>query len=374
MTTTSTRRLLFALAAILAIASQASIAQEGRAGSIGSNPTDRWNDQSKETTSRTRGVGVGERSYYNDRQRGYFWYEDDPPPPPKETPVDALAQPGQQPQPQEPPPLSVAWLQKKLEETRVRAIDNPTRENVELYVYLQKIAMDKAEKFAVMSQQVAMINPALDESFENPTTTFARKARLQAQESEQGRVLKELASKIGIYYFFKSDCPYCAKQNVTLSALKGDYGFHVMPISTDHRPMPDGLFADWIPDKGQAATLGISATPTLYLFHPPNEVVFLSAGLQTEGQLHKRILQVAEANGWLSRADLEKALRGLPRDFLVDAVRDLGEIDWTDPQQALDALRYASRRGVERAHLDQLGGSQGSQGTPVKPVTPEKNR
>lgn len=333
---------------------------EGPTGTLGNNSTARWNDLSTDRTTRTRGAGVGEGSYYNDRQRGYYWYETDPNPPPAPQPSapQPVAQTKANPEPE---PLSVVWLQKKLEETRVAAIDNPTRENVELYVYLQKIAMDKAEKFALMSQQVSLINPALDESYENPTTTFARKARLQAQESEQGRVLKDLAGKVGIYYFFKSDCPYCAKQNITLQALANDYGYPVLPVSIDHQGMPDGSFKDWVPDRGQAQQLGISATPTLYLFHPPNEVVFLSAGLQTEGQLHKRILQVSEANGWLSKADLEKALRGLPREFLVDAVHDLGEIDWSNPQEALEALRYASRRGVEKAQLDLSGTGSGQQ-------------
>ena len=313
----------------------------------------RWNEVDSQQNRATRGQDIGARGYYKERERGYYWYETDPAidrAPEIKTPrVPGVPQPGTEPE-----PLSVKWLQQKLEETRVAAIDNPTRENVELYVYLQKISMDKAEKFALMSQQVATINPALDESYENPTTTMARTARLRAQEGEQSRVLKDVAKTVGIYYFFKSDCPYCAKQNVTLDAVSRNFGFRVMPISVDHRPMGDGVFPEWVPDRGQAEKLGISATPTLYLFHPPNEVVFLGAGLQTEGQLQKKILQVAEANKWLSKDELERAMRGLPRDFLVDAVEDLGEIDWSTPQSALEALRFASRRGLERAKMSDL--------------------
>lgn len=330
----------------------------------------RWVETDNSNSRRTRGVGVGEGSYYKDRERGYYFYEEDPEAAKRQreqAPTVTISPPSQQHE-----PMSVKWLQEKLEETRIAAIDNPTRENVELYVYLQKISMDKAEKFALMSQQVAMINPDLDESMQNPTTTYARGARMRAQEGEQERVMRQVAETTGIYYFFKSDCEYCAKQNATLTALVEQYGFHVLPISVDHAGMPGGAFPSWVPDRGQAAKLGITATPTLYLFHPPNEVAFLSAGLQTEGQLRKRILQVSNANGWLSKEDLEKALRGLPRDFLVDAVQDLGEVDWTNPSSALEALRYASQKGVERAKASDVMGvgpavNAGPQATPIEP-------
>jgi conjugal transfer pilus assembly protein TraF len=328
--------------------------------------SERWVETGSDAQIRkTRGVNVNKNGYFKDRERGYFFYEDDPEEARRrlEEQQTAAAQPAK-PTEKAHEPLSVAWLKEKLPEVRNAAIDNPTRENVEYYVYLQKIAMDKAEKFALMSQQVTLVNPDLDESVDNPTTTFARQARVRATDREQARVLRDLAGKVGIYYFFKSDCQYCSKQNITLNTTMRDYGFRIMPISIDHQGFPDGSFPNWVPDRGQAAKLKISVTPTLYLFHPPNEVVFLAAGLQTEGQLQKRILQVSQANGWLSKEELERAMRGLPRDFLVDAVKDLGEVDWTDTKSALDALRHASRRGLEKAKAsDLLLGGAGEQPT-----------
>ena len=361
MSTIAPSRFIVGLITALLLASSGgqSIAQE--------SSSDRWVDTGTQST-KTRGVDLNRGGYYRDRERGYYWYEEDPERKEPLPPPEAMTSTQQSP-PSEHEPLSVRWLQEKLEETRIAAIDNPTRENVELYVYLQKISMDKAEKFAIMSQQVAMINPDLDESYDNPTTTFARKARLNAQGGEQTRVLGELAQRVGIYYFYRSDCEYCAKQNMTLQALTRDHGYNIMPIAIDHRPLADGSYPDWVPDRGQAKLLNVTVTPTLYLFHPPNEVAFLSAGLQTEGQLTKRILQVSEANGWLSKDEMERAMRGLPRDFLVDAVKDLGEVDWTNSESALEALRYASRRGVEKARLnDVLTGSNpeaGIQGTKI---------
>jgi len=310
-------------------------------------PLERWVETGA-PTSQTR--GVGQKGWNHDRERGWHWYESDPNPPavpPVPPPQTAPASPATS----EHAPLSVFWLQEKLEESRIAAIDNPTRENVEFYVYLQKIAMDKAEKFAIMSQQVALVNPDLDESYDNPTSTFVRRARLDARDSEQQRVLRALAEEVGIYYFYRSDCAYCARQNPILKRLEAEYGLRILPIAIDHLPSHDGAFPNWIPDQGQAQALGVTVTPTLYLFRPPNEAAFLAAGLQSETQLIKRLFQVAEASGWLPREDMEKAMRGMPREFLLDAVQDLDDVDWSDPNQALEALRHVSRRGVERTHL-----------------------
>jgi len=316
--------------------------------SLAQSPPERWVDTGAQT-AQTR--GVGQKGWQHDRERGWYWFESDPNPPvvaPVNPPPGTPGAPRSEPEPE---PLSVLWLQQKLEETRIAAIDNPTRENVELYVYLQKMAMDRAEKFAIMAQQVAMVNPDLDESYENPTSTFVRRARLDTRDNEQERVLRALAENVGIYYFYRSDCTYCARQNPILKRMEAEHGLRILPISIDHLPSHDGAFPNWQPDQGQAQALGVNATPTMYLYHPPNDVAFLAAGLQSEPQLIKRIFQVAEANGWLSREDLEKAMRGMPREFLLDAVQDLEDVDWSDPNRALEALRHASRHGVERANL-----------------------
>jgi len=200
--------------------------------------------------------------------------------------------------------------------------------------------------------QVAMVNPDLDESYENPTSTFVRRARLDTRDNEQQRVLRALAEDVGIFYFYRSDCAYCARQNPILKRMEAEHGLRILPISIDHLPSHDGAFPNWRPDQGQAQALGVNVTPTMYLFRPlTNDAVFLAAGLQSEPQLIKRIFQVAEASGWLSREDLEKAMRGMPREFLLDAVQDLEDVDWSDPNRALEALRHASKHGVERANL-----------------------
>lgn len=140
----------------------------------------------------------------------------------------------------------------------------------------------------------------------------------------------------------------------------------MLPISLDQKPLLDGSFQEWVPDSGQGSALSISSTPTLYLFRPPHELVLLSVGLQTLPDLETKVLTVAHGHGWLSDADFEQAVRGFSQDYLVDSAKDLQGVDWNDSSKALDALRKASQRAVEKSHMDAdaNGGSGVFQGTP----------
>ena len=306
------------------------------------------------TERKTRGLDT-EGHYYGDRERGWFWYEVDPdlPPPPEEQEFA----PGQGTPEEAAKPMTVEWLKKEMEEAKIRGINNPTRENVEYYAYLEKIMLDMSEKFALMRQQVTMVNPSLDETIDNPTTMISKRARSEVKNSEQERILSDIAKDVGIYYFFKSDCPYCRKQNIPLREMTKRYGFHVLGVSIDGLPMPDDIIKTWTPDRGQAAKLEVQATPTLYLVKPPNEVVLVTTGVQTLPGLIRRVLQVSHAQGWIEDATFDKAMRGLPRRFFVDALED-EDVDWDDPVAALDAMRRASSRAKASTTIDALGVSQ----------------
>jgi len=311
----------------------------------------------------TRGQGVDGR-FYDDARRGWYWFEEDPdrrrqlkPEPEAQTQAPAPSNPHK--------PLSVEWLRQELEDARVLAIDDPSPENVEYYALVEKLALDKASAFAAMRAQVALTNPALDETINNPVTTLARTARRDERSAELSRVLGSLAEKVGIYYFYKSDCPYCLKQNMSLLELQRMYDFAVLPIAIDARPMPDGAFANWRPDRGQAQMLAIEQTPTLYLMRPPSELVLLINGVQTLGGLEQRILQIAHANNWIDREDFDRAMRGAPNRLLVDALDGVEGVDWNDRSAALQALRSAAGQGVQRASAQDIFPTPSGQATRV---------
>jgi conjugal transfer pilus assembly protein TraF len=313
--------------------------------------------------ARAEGDNSKDSPTYGDRERGWHWYEPIPvdPEPREELPVEDTAPP----QEEGPPPFSVEWLQAKIEETKRAAITDPSPEKVELYLYYQKAAMDKAEAFAMAYQQAVTTNPDLDETVANPVVKTARTARRRVRDQEQTRVLGDLSNQIGIYYFFKSDCPYCAQQNPVMRMIATENNFSVLAISIDGLPMQTRDITEYVVDQGQAEMLGVTSTPTMFLVNKDGGIAPLAVGVQSLDTLKSRILQVAYSNKWISKGDFDAATKGAPKDLLIEAVMDhVDDVDWNDPAQALEAFRSISETGLKKP--EEMTGDNSLQSTPLR--------
>jgi conjugal transfer pilus assembly protein TraF len=282
---------------------------------------------------------IGDRAeFYEDRSRGWHWYETQPettapPPRPPAAPAEASTAPA----------FSAAWLRDALPRYRDLALDDPTPSNVELYYLLQRLTMDKAERFADVAGRVVAGNAFLDESNERPQTQLAKSAARRAQSKERAQASAALrALKVGYWYFFRSDCPFWHKQNPILEMLARESGVPLLPISLDGLPLADGAFPDFVTDEGQGAQLGVRVTPTLYLVRPPMQAVLVAAGVRTLDELEDRVLMVARDEGWISEDTYYAATRGTVPTFLSERVREEPRLE-DDPARLLDALRQATR-------------------------------
>lgn len=289
--------------------------------------------------------------FYGQEDNGWFFYKD--PPPKAPAPKPAKPKPGSTPE--KPPVLSAVWIRDNLDKYRFQAIDNPTKDNVELYLLLQKLAMDKAEQFALASRGYAQQNPGIDETIQNPTSAISRSSLTLAQEQNQNKVLAKIGKKAGIYYFFRSDCVYCHKQNPMIPLMVKNTKIAILPISLDGLPSDDGLLPNWRPDRGQGAYLGVEKTPSMYLVDPAGKVLLLSAGVRAMPDLNTRIIELAKDEKWISAEEYDLAMRGLPRKFLTAGLEGKSLED--DPVKMLAVLRDASTYGkIEGSFTDMESG------------------
>ncbi|QRD67174.1 conjugal transfer protein TraF (plasmid) [Xanthomonas citri pv. citri] len=257
--------------------------------------------------------------------------------------------PGPSPQPPaktKDTPLSVEWIRNNIDRLRDQAINNPTKENVEMFLYVHKYMMDLSERFAYTYRSVAEGNMALDETIANPVTAVSRRQISDATEKAQDQIINRLAGQVGIWYFFQSTCSYCLKQNPILDFMLQDAPLSILPISLDGLPMVDGSHSNWVVDTGQAQQLQVSTTPTLFLVNPStNEVVLLAAGLRALPELKQRFVEVAYHQKWISKVEYETAMHGLPRRLLTDGV-ELQEVrPGTSDRELLEILRSGGIHG-----------------------------
>ncbi|AFL73456.1 conjugal transfer protein TraF [Thiocystis violascens] len=301
--------------------------------------------------------------FYERQAEGWFWYQTEPsvpPPTPTEPEPESKKEPPPTPSSETPAgkiaaPLSAAWLRTHLEDYRLQAIDDPSPTRVALYLYLQKLALDKASRFTESFQRVVQSDPYLDETTRRPVGNYANLLNRVAGE-QRDQVLQTLAKEAGIWLFYRSDCPYCAAQAPVLRLLAQRQGFAIQAIALDGRPLPGDVFPDFRPDAGQAQRLGVVSTPALFLVRPPDGVVSLAQGLLSLTDLEQRILLAAHEAGWID-ADSYARTRPLVATLSADAPDAFPAEVPEDPMAFLALLR-------DRARGDALAG----EANPIDPL------
>lgn len=271
--------------------------------------------------------------FYRDKARGWFWREaiDGPveaPQPPLTPPPQTPPTPQKERAPLAPPAPerhSAAWFRQHLPEIRDRALDEPSLEHVMAFYQSQKILMDKANRFAEVSRTVVMADPSLDETARRPLSPFGVHAAEEEARSATQSLLSGIARESALVFFFLSDCRFCALEAPLLKQLADLFGFRILPVSIDHKPLQGGLFPDFRPDDGQARRLQVVATPALFLIHPKKGVAPIGQGLLSMDEMTSRLLIEAEALGIISKRDLDSS-RGLrsPGMPLQDALDTSG--------------------------------------------------
>lgn len=295
--------------------------------------------------------------YWGKRADGWHFYHDpkpkkkalEPEPEPQPQPV-VIAPPAPPPapmQPEGPKPLSAAWLRENMPKYQERAIDDPSPENVELYAFLQRLSMDKAEKYSQAVVQATIRNPALDEYARSSLTTAQRNATEENVTVAKAQTLNYLSQRIGIWYFYQSTCPYCKQQEPILDRLSTRFDFSILNISLDGGPLASGSPKPFVLNKGHAEQLGVMTTPTMVIADTlTNKVYNLAAGLRTSSELEERILTLAKTEQWITDAQYDEAVRGAPRRYITDGLQNLDQLQ-DDPAQLLEALKRASTSGSE---------------------------
>ena len=233
--------------------------------------------------------------YWSDSWRGWHFYED-PAPEEHERPAlpDKSASVALSPQPLRAPELiEFERLQKALEDTRNIAIMRPTEANVRRYMELESQVVARASTFADVAQRVAWATPELDPTLQGrPVNAKALEVFEQTELADRSRSIATLGKDHVLFFFYRSDCPYCHAFAHMLEAFQARHHIQVVAISVDGGPMPG--FPDARPDNGIATTLKVTQVPAVFLAQPfSGKITPIGFGVLSESQLLERIAIVA---------------------------------------------------------------------------------
>jgi conjugal transfer pilus assembly protein TraF len=185
-------------------------------------------------------------------------------------------------------------MQKRLDDLKRIAVVNPSDANMRAYMGYQRFVMDKSAFFADSWQRLVWKTPELDYSLSGrPTNSFAIDAFDTRVRDKQRSAIQALARTHGLFFIFRSDCPYCHKFAPVLKRFEQKYGLTVFPVSLDGGSLPE--YPSAMTDNGIAAKLEVSVVPAVFLAVPGSgEITPIGYGVMAEEELAERIYTITQ--------------------------------------------------------------------------------
>jgi conjugal transfer pilus assembly protein TraF len=193
-------------------------------------------------------------------------------------------------------------LRDKGSELLSAAMQFPTSENIQNYIRWNKFMLDLSNNFALLWQKELMANPTLQ--YDIPMVDAVKDVYFAEKSKNEDDVIRDVAGRAGLFFFYSSTCHYCEKQVGYLKEFSDNYGFRIKAVSIDGGTLPD--FSDTLMDNGISVRLGVEKVPAIFLAFP-DEKRFerLSAGLITFAELKQRVLlHASETNGDINYSSL----------------------------------------------------------------------
>lgn len=212
-------------------------------------------------TAASGGAGIDYPSIWACDRSKFNWYCDLEP----ETPGPATEPDGpKKPKTREEQALErIESLQKELKAKRALAIVDPTPDNLKAYIAAQEAMMNMGSVFSDVWRRVVWQNPDLNYELKRPVNNAAIATYASARKAAEKRQLSDINKEWGLFFFFRSDCPYCHRLAPTLKFLTDTYGITVLPVSVDGAGLPE--YPNPQRDNGLVEKLGIRQVPMLVL-------------------------------------------------------------------------------------------------------------
>jgi conjugal transfer pilus assembly protein TraF len=206
-----------------------------------------------------------EQSVWANPERDYKWY------PPEAKPEPAKPAAGKPKEESKKPLIALPMsafkttkeVQAHLNELKDVAVMQPTEQNVKEYYTFQLAVLNQGSTFADVARRVIWTNPDIDYSQKRPYNNAAATTYASNQLTKERGSAADLAQTHGLFFFFRSDCPYCHQMSPIVQLLAKQTGMAIIPVSLDGKGI-DG-FPSPMRDAGIGENFQVKAVPAIYL-------------------------------------------------------------------------------------------------------------
>lgn len=300
------------------------------------------------TISSTHLHAAAPKGFFNDNQRGWFWWEVEPEEPsepeviPQPIPEKPTTNPEKEP---EEVKIGVQWLKENLPILRDKAVEAPTESNLKNYAYAQRLMMDYGSRFSTKMMEYMKSDLTLNEDNRRPTTAVRLSSFSLERDAVTESSMDKIKDKAHIWFFYRSDCPYCKKQIPILRMLKKQHGIDVLAVSMDGKVTEDLADFEVVFDRGlkMSRELNVNATPTLFLVGNNAEFRYpLTNGLESFDRLVDRLMLAGKETRLLSENEYQNT-RNVREINTLKAQEKALKVDKTkletDPQYLSEILK-----------------------------------
>jgi len=149
---------------------------------------------------------------------------------------------------------------------------NPTPANVERFIRLQRVALDKSSLMSDLWRRLIWTTPELDYTLERPTNALGKGEADNERSEARDLFLREVSPEVGVFYVYAGNCAACRVASPIIKAFSDRFGVAVRVISTDGAQNP--VFGETFADHGQLAGWGIdhAVTPALLIYQGPSKI------------------------------------------------------------------------------------------------------
>ena len=136
-----------------------------------------------------------------------------------------------------------------------------------------------------------MTHPELNYSLDHPTNQVGIQIYQEEESKKKDTAIQVFKKQYGLFFFYKSTCPYCKRFAPILASFALRYGLAIIPITLDGIPLPE--FPNTRNDTGQASKFHVSMTPALFAVNPYTQKAFpVAYGLTSETELRDNIYKI----------------------------------------------------------------------------------
>ncbi|WP_323739339.1 conjugal transfer protein TraF, partial [Candidatus Trichorickettsia mobilis] len=169
------------------------------------------------------------QGFFEERYRGWFWFENKPLTVEKKT-SELNSEQNSDISPEQ-AKAEIEQFARELEDLKFMMLARPTPQNVKAYRDKEKQMWDQADSLHEAWDTANFLYPEQRDLINNPVNVHGVKAKRAMQEEQDMQKIKELAKDFDLVLFFSDSCKYCALLSPVLKNFGEIYGFHIDAVS-----------------------------------------------------------------------------------------------------------------------------------------------